>query len=49
MPDGARSQTDTELLKQKLVDIEGVTNIFISPGLDAVTVTMKGLLPDVLR
>jgi hypothetical protein len=48
MPDGVKSQTDTELLKQKLADIEGVADIIISPGLDAVTVTLIGLRPDVL-
>jgi hypothetical protein len=48
MPDGAKSQTATELLKQKLADIEGVTSIVISPGLDAVTVMLIGLSPDVL-
>jgi hypothetical protein len=49
IPGGAKSQIDTELLKQKLADIEGVKNVTVSPGLDAVTVALKGLLPDVLR
>jgi hypothetical protein len=49
MPDGAKSQIDTELLKQKLADIEGVKNVTVSPGLDVVTISLKGLLPDVLR
>ena len=49
MADGAKSKVDSELLKQKLADIDGVENIIISSGLDSVTVTLKGLLPDVLR
>jgi hypothetical protein len=49
MADGAKSQIDTELLKQKLANIEGVKNVIVSPGLDAVTIALKGLLPDVLR
>lgn len=49
LKDGAKSQIDTELLKQKLANIEGVKNVIVSPGLDAVTVSLKGLLPDALR
>ena len=47
--DGAKSKADTELLKQKLADVEGVENVTISSGLDSVTVTLKELLPDALR
>jgi hypothetical protein len=47
--DGAKSTADSELLKQKLADIDSVENIVISSGLDSVTVTLKGLLPDALR
>jgi hypothetical protein len=47
--DGAKSKADAELLKQKLADIDGVENIIVSSGLDSVTVTLKGLLPDALR
>jgi len=47
--DGAKSKADAELLKQKVADIDGVENITISSGLDSVTVTLKGLLPDALR
>lgn len=49
MSDGAKSKADTELLKQKLADVEGVENVTISSGLDSVTVTLKELLPDALR
>ena len=49
MADGAKSKADSELLKQKLADIDGVENIIISSGLGSVTVTLKGLLPDALR
>jgi hypothetical protein len=43
--DGAKSQADAELLKQKLADIDGMENIIISSGPDSVTVTQ----PDALR
>lgn len=49
MVGGAKSKMDGELLKQKLVDVEGVEGVSIAPGLDAVTVTLKGILPDVLK
>lgn len=49
MADGAKSKADSELLKQNLADIDGVENIIISSGLDSVTVTLKGLLPNALR
>jgi hypothetical protein len=49
MAGGAKSQTNTELLKQKLADIEGVESVSIAPGLDAITVALKGSLPDVLK
>jgi hypothetical protein len=48
LADGAKSKADLELLKQKLADIDGAENIIMSSGLDSVTVTLKGLLPDAL-